>query len=373
MPTPFTIVDGNSVTYTDTQSADGFLIDFETLDNSFNITINGEPLFVGGPAGAENELQFQTPATQGQTVRFADGTEYENGIPAVWQLDNTGDAPVVRLIFNPDGTVELFGVKSNNGPLEPLELFNGLEVNPNIANFWNDPGTNEIVLDQSITGPTNANGEFEGILCFAAGTEIETDKGLVPVEDLQISDLIRTMDNGFQPIRWVGMRKLTQAELTLHPKLKPILIRADALGTGFPKRDLVVSPQHRILLSSPIALRMFGSKEVLVAAKKLLSIDGIEKIENSSDGVDYYHIMFDQHEIVWSNGTATESLFTGPEALKAVSKSAFAELRSLFPQIFETDYEPTAARPIPNKGKKVKKLLSRHKSNQKPFFNGISA
>ena len=91
------------------------------------------------------------------------------------------------------------------------------------------------------------------------------------------------------------------------------------------------------------------------------------------EGDDLYHIMFDQHEIVWSNGTATESLFTGPEALKTVSKSALAELKSLFPQIFETDYEPAAARPIPNKGKKVEKLLSRHKSNQKPFFNGISA
>ncbi len=93
---------------------------------------------------------------------------------------------------------------------------------------------------------------------------------------------------------------------------------AGALGPGHPARPLVVSPQHRILVRSAIAQRMFGSAEVLVAAKQLLSLDGID-VAQDLETVEYFHILFDRHEIVFAKGTETESLYTGPQALRGIA------------------------------------------------------
>ena len=95
--TAFSISNSNSVTLTDTSPGTGAVIDFTRLDNSFSIQINGVDLFVGGPAGAPNMAEFQIARTSGQTVRFADGDQYALDTPEVYQLSNTGSAPVVRL------------------------------------------------------------------------------------------------------------------------------------------------------------------------------------------------------------------------------------------------------------------------------------
>ncbi|WP_170349800.1 MULTISPECIES: Hint domain-containing protein [Ruegeria] len=372
--TDFSISGGGSTDFTDTSPGGGFVIDFDSLDNSFSLQINDVDLFVGGPAGAPNELQFQIPGTAGQTVQFADGDRYEIDTPAVWQLGNTNGEPVVRLEVNPDGTIALFGVKVNNGPLEPLALFNGLTVNTDaIAAAWNDSGQNEIDINQSQTGPTNASGEFVDVLCFASGTLIETLQGPRRVEDLQVSDQVLTYDHGHKPIRWIGSRCLSNAELEAQPRLKPILIRAGALGAGYPKQDLVVSPQHRVLVSSTVALRMFDCKDILIPANKLLPLDGVETLENTSDGVVYFHLLFDTHEIIWSNGTPTESLFTGPEAIKSVSEEARQEIMDLFPGCGDPQVQALSARYIPQKGKQMRKLVQRHQSNQKPLFGEFPA
>ena len=208
---------------------------------------------------------------------------------------------------------------------------------------------------------------FSGIeiICFAQGTEIITADGPTCVEDLAEGDLVMTMDNGYQPVRWLGSKVLSAADLQTAPKLRPIRIAAGALGNDTPARDLLVSRQHRVLLRSAIAERMFGVKEVLVAAIKLVGLPGIE-IAEDVDGVTYFHILFDRHEIVFSNGAATESLFTGPEALKAVSEDARAEILQLFPDIAEQT-ERTAARHIPTKGQRVLRLIARHARNNTPL------
>ncbi|WP_062763238.1 Hint domain-containing protein [Falsirhodobacter sp. alg1] len=206
-----------------------------------------------------------------------------------------------------------------------------------------------------------------GVVCFARGTMIETISGQVAIEDLEAGDLVRTMDRGFRPISWIGGRKMDSIDLLQHPRLLPIRIVAGALGAGLPKADLVVSPQHRILVRSAIAERMFGEREVLVAANKLLTVDGIDIVEDATE-VEYFHMLFDQHEIVFSNGAASESLFTGPEAMKAVSPEARQEILTLFPEIMEPEFTSEPARFIPEKGKFMKKLAQRHHDNRKALF-----
>lgn len=199
--------------------------------------------------------------------------------------------------------------------------------------------------------------------CFTRGTLILTAVGLVPVEDLSPGDLVRTRDNGLQPIRWCGSVRLGANALARMPRLRPIRFRAGALGQGQPTRDLVVSPQHRLLVRSRIAQRMFGSIEVLVAAKQLLDLPGVAT-EDQATEVEYIHLMFDSHEIIQANGAETESLYAGPMALRAISPAARAEIYCLFPELMVADYQKPPARMMPT-GQQARQLAQRHGASGK--------
>lgn len=203
----------------------------------------------------------------------------------------------------------------------------------------------------------------ENIPCFTSGTLILTDRGEVAIDDLRVGDLVMTRDNGLQPVRWIGSRKLAAHILTLKPSLRPIRIQAESLGANFPKQDLLVSPQHRILVRSRIAQRMFGHSEVLVAAKQLLTIKGVD-IADVPNGVEYFHLLFDRHEVVFSNGAETESLYTGSEALKSVGPAAQEEIFSLFPELRDPDTVREGARILAS-GRQARKLAMRHKQNDR--------
>lgn len=201
------------------------------------------------------------------------------------------------------------------------------------------------------------------IPCFTAGTLIETDRGPVVVEALVPGDLVLTRDNDLQPLRWTGGTVLDEVDLAAAPHLRPIRIKAGALGAGTPERDLLVSPQHRVLVRSAIAQKMFGTPEVLVAAKQLVLLDGVD-IADDVDSVHYIHLLFDRHEILVSNGAQTESLYTGPEALKGVGAAARAEIAGLFPQLLEEGFDPASARPLVS-GRMGRKMAQRHHQNGK--------
>lgn len=168
--------------------------------------------------------------------------------------------------------------------------------------------------------------------CFVAGTLIDTPQGPRAVERIAVGEMVQTLDHGPQPVRWVGMRRLGLAELAAHPALQPIRIGQGALGGGVPLTDLLVSPQHRILVRSAVAWRMFDCEEVLVAAKQLLSLPGITQ-PSPTTAVTYVHLLFAQHEVVMANGAATESLFTGPEAMKSLGQAARDEISAIFPTL----------------------------------------
>ncbi|SMO68804.1 Hint domain-containing protein [Paracoccus laeviglucosivorans] len=203
-----------------------------------------------------------------------------------------------------------------------------------------------------------------GVTCFTAGTLIETPDGPMQVQMLQPGDLVLTRDHGPRPLRWIGRRLLSAAELRLAPQLNPIRIRTGALGQGVPQRDLTVSPQHRVLVRSAIARRMFGADEVLVAAKQLLALDGIEQLQVAQ--VEYVHILFDGHEIVASDGAWTESLYTGAEALKSLGQAARDEIFALFPELQGSP--APAARPFAT-GARARQLAARHQRNGKALVS----
>ncbi|WP_323715557.1 Hint domain-containing protein [Paracoccus aminovorans] len=204
--------------------------------------------------------------------------------------------------------------------------------------------------------------------CFARGTLIETEHGAMPVEALEPGVKVLTRDHGLQALRWAGSRVLGSKALDVSPNLRPIRISAGALGQGLPLRDLIVSPQHRILVRSKIAQKMFGCAEVLVAAKQLLQIEGID-IAQDLDTVEYFHLLFDRHEIVLSEGAETESLYTGAEALKSVGQAAREEIFALFPELRDRaeDASPEGARLLAS-GRTGRKLAVRHAQHHKPLL-----
>lgn len=207
--------------------------------------------------------------------------------------------------------------------------------------------------------------DIEIMPCFAKGTMILTPSGYVAIETLHAGDLVHTKDHGFQEIRWIGSRIITALKSDLHANIRPIRIQKSALGENIPSKDLIVSPQHRILVRSRVAQKMFGSGEVLIAAKQLLQVNGID-IATDMDTVEYFHILFDQHEVIMSNGAETESLFTGPEAIKSLPKKAVEEIFSIFPELKEATYQPVSARLLPS-GRQGRTLAVRHVTNNQPL------
>lgn len=223
------------------------------------------------------------------------------------------------------------------------------------------------VVNSSVTILADATLDASGVFapCFARGTMIATDRGQVAVEDLQQGDMVWTADNGMQPIRWIGSRVVGSVELNLTPELRPIRIRRGALGANTPERDLTVSPQHRVLVRSGIAQKMFGTDEVLVAAKQLCQLDGIDIVRDDAE-VEYFHMLFERHEVVLSDGALTETLFTGPEALRSIGAAALEEVFALFPELRDMDYTAVSARPLAS-GRMGRKLAVRHARNDKPL------
>jgi len=167
--------------------------------------------------------------------------------------------------------------------------------------------------------------------CFTPGTLIATPRGERPVENLDVGDRIITRDNGIQEIRWVGHNAMGREDLARASHLQPILIQRGALGNDLPERDMMVSPNHRVLVASDKTALYFEDREVLVAAKHLTGLIGIDAVETTA--VTYIHFMFSQHEVVLSDGAWTESFQPGDQSLRGLDNAQRNEIFELFPDL----------------------------------------
>lgn len=218
-------------------------------------------------------------------------------------------------------------------------------------------GSDTFVSDGPTPGITN--------VCFADGTLLLTPAGERPVEDLRPGDLVMTADHGAQEVRWTFHKSWTAAEIAASPNLAAVRIQKGALGPDLPLRDLRLSQQHRVLVQGRIAERMFGKPEVLVPAKAFLDLPGVS-LDPPVAGVTYFHIMLSQHEVLISDGVATESLFLGPQAIKSIPAPALRELQAVLDMsLDELANSPCAPARIFVTGKRARKLLDRHARNNR--------
>ena len=165
--------------------------------------------------------------------------------------------------------------------------------------------------------------EIETIICFTEGTAIMTPSGERRVETLKAGDLVVTLDNGPQRIRWIGTKTVRASG-----SLAPIRFLKGTIGNH---RDLLVSPQHRMIVGGYLSQLHFGEPEVLVAAKSL--VDDFSATVDYGGMVTYVHMLFDRHEIVLANGAPSESFFPGNQGLDTLSDPSRDEIFRLFPEL----------------------------------------
>ncbi|MCA1284607.1 Ig-like domain-containing protein [Salipiger bermudensis] len=223
-------------------------------------------------------------------------------------ITSVGEAQNGSVTLNADGTVTYVAD----------ETFNGTD-------------SYDYTIDDGNGGTDTGTVTVEVLPCFTPGTLIATPKGERLVEDLEIGDRVITRDNGIQEIRWIGRKELTGFQLARKPHLKPVLIQQGALGKNLPEHDLLVSPNHRVLVANDKTALYFEEREVLAAAKHLTGLDGVDEVDTL--GVTYIHMMFDNHEVVLSNGAWTESFQPGDLSLRGIGDEQRQEIFELFPEL----------------------------------------
>ncbi|MEM9211753.1 MAG: Hint domain-containing protein [Pseudomonadota bacterium] len=199
---------------------------------------------------------------------------------------------------------------------------NGFNSNPTVMFLSSaelDPLTTYVIVSSTDGGDL----PFVDVYCFGAGTHIQTPNGEIRIENLKAGDSIIGKDGGHKTLRWVGSKRV-KAER----QLAPIIIQKHALGNH---SDLILSPQHRVLIQGWRAELLFGMKEVLVPAKALLNGDTIYR--RAGGWITYYHLLFDTHEIVYSNGVPSESFHPAQYALTTLDLLSRREVFEIFPEL----------------------------------------
>ena len=174
--------------------------------------------------------------------------------------------------------------------------------------------------------------------CYCAGSLILTARGEIPVEQLRVGDIAVTTGRGggLKPVIWIGT---TTIDLDRHPKpmhVTPVRIRAGAIGSNEPHRDLLVSPEHAI------AFRDGDRNPILVPAVYL--VNGASILRESPHGkVDYFHVELERHDVLLANGLPAESyLDTG-------NREAFANAgahRVLYPDFRPGNWSEDSCAPL---------------------------
>ncbi|RED11380.1 Hint domain-containing protein [Pontivivens insulae] len=256
-------------------------------------------------------------------------------------INNNGDNVV---IYDPDADEYIQALFNGDAEDDPVggPGYAGFSATATQIGVTDDFGSD--VDGQSMQLGPGGNEYFTGTptpaaenICFCSGARILTPTGPRLIETLGVGDLVITRDRGMCAIRWVGRRDITWRDQLAQPSLRPILIRAGALGPDAPQFDLRLSPQHRVVCRLPggASLHSHG----LIAVVSLLGRPGVE-IDESGASFSYHHIALDRHEVIFAEGLPTETLLFGKQARETLGADQMAELERIFPDLDITGEQP---------------------------------
>ncbi|NDV01121.1 Hint domain-containing protein [Pseudoroseicyclus tamaricis] len=156
-----------------------------------------------------------------------------------------------------------------------------------------------------------ATRRFAEVACvaFARGTRMTMATGEQrPIETLRPGDRLLTRDDGARPLLWMGQRTLrAQGDFA------PVLIRKGALNN---ENDLVLAPDNRVFVWQRQDAIGAGRSELLVKARHLVNGETVVRVEGGF--VDYFQLLFEQHQIIFAEGIAAESLLVDPRTREAL-------------------------------------------------------
>lgn len=171
-------------------------------------------------------------------------------------------------------------------------------------------------------------------LSFARGTMITLADGAQrPIEALHPGDPILTRDHGRQPIRWIG-----HARLRAVGAFAPVVISAGTLGNG---GDLILSQHHRVFLYQRQKLPGLSTSELLVQARHFVDEDLVYL--RTGGFVDYFSLVFDQHEIIYAEGIPSESLMVNDATVNRLPPEIAADVKTKFPGLTQNPHFGTEA------------------------------
>ncbi|MBC7735954.1 MAG: Hint domain-containing protein [Candidatus Saccharibacteria bacterium] len=288
---------------------------------------SGTPVRIGGPQGvlvlarAEGMADLHRRAARMVRRLIGAGTaptgeKVEPDLPDQCFVVTDGrDSFVITVLTVPDTAAMLAMVV---GALPPVD-----------RDLW----VVAMAIDHSRTVPQQ-HGK-DGMICFTPGTWLATPDGPRLIEDLRQGDRVLTRDNGAQIVLWRGQKRLTGARLHAMPHLRPIRLRRGALGLDRPEQDLLVSPQHRMLVKGASAQALFNVDEVLVTAQDLINDHSIT-VDHALREVTYVHILLPRHNIIWANGLETESFHPAHAAFDLIQPDQRQNLLDLMPDLAES-------------------------------------
>jgi hypothetical protein len=287
----------------------------------------------GLATGVNNTTTYDDSSTLNPTVHlFSSATVTENGFgtldsitikPSGWSATETLAVTLPATGFtethNSDGTLTITSTNPNGGSvsdwtsiLQSVTYTNSDDV-PNQTDY-------RTFTVSAVGGPhttvLNSATDQLDVTCFYAGTMVRTPDGEVRVETLKRGDLVLTSDGRSIPISWLGRQ--TVSTLFSDPlRVLPIRIKAGALAENVPSRDLLVSPDHAILVEG-----------ALIQAGALVNGSSIVRERNVPRVFTYYHVEVDDHSLILAENTPAETFVDNVDRL---GFDNWAEHEALYP------------------------------------------
>ncbi|MEX3015871.1 Hint domain-containing protein [Gymnodinialimonas hymeniacidonis] len=298
MPTyDFYIYSGDALPYDPNTGSFTFDQNYDASEDRVKLSITDDDVYLDGDEKAD---EVGEDANQTGVATTADGTPISSGQIYAEQYG---------ILQAPDGSyiyidrIEIDGELIGYSPSQ--------ELTPGVSYTY--VGGSDI--DNAPGGDSSADNRMtysqyqaQSVPCFVSGTLLLTRDGMTPVDWISVGDEVWTLDHGWQPVRWHGLRPFDDG-----PDLpRPVEIQPGALGSGTPAEVVRLSPQHRVLLCNAACELFFGANEVLVAAKHLLHWPGVTEVALDADYA-YHHLLFDRHEVVAARNFALESLYLGDQ------------------------------------------------------------
>ncbi|MCW8086050.1 Hint domain-containing protein [Sabulicella glaciei] len=261
-----------------------------------------------------------SPAFTSQTTNFTFDTVRDSGGDATLTVDQTAD----NLVNNTEAQslkLTLSGIDTDAASVTVAFTYNGTTVTKTLTKIGGttfngqhtvnlsdlpfgtqgNVTTSMTVTDNAGNVLTKGGTTFQGVICFYPGTLIATPEGERAVETLACGDLVLTSEGKAVPVRWVGRQTISTRFADPVCSL-PVRIRAGALGENLPKRDLLVSPGHAMLVDGILA-----TAAALVNGTSILREAAVPEIFT------YYHVELADQSLILAEGAPAETFLDDAE------------------------------------------------------------